>query len=82
MNKNFYFFIIALFTTNNKIFCCCDCNCLLYITYSHPEFKKEATENGFECVYEENVEFKDQIYLNREKYLVKKVETPIPFGAD
>lgn len=82
MNKNFYFFIIALFTTNNKFFCCCDCNCLLYTTYSHTEFKKEATENGFECVYEENVEFEDQIYLNRKKYLVKKVKTPIPFGAD
>ena len=82
MNKNFYFFIIALFTTNNKFFCCCDCNCLLYTTYSHPEFKKEATESGFECVYEENVEFKDQIYLNRKEYLVKEVETSIPWGAD
>ena len=82
MNKNFYFFIIALFTTNNNFFCCCDCNCLLYTTYSHAEFKKEATENGFECVYEENVEFEDQIYLNRKKYLVKKVKTPIPFGVD
>ena len=82
MNKNFYFFIIALFTTNNKFFCCCDCNCLLYTTYSHAKFKKEAIENGFECVYEENVEFKDQIYLNGKEYLVKKVETSIPMGID
>ena len=82
MNKNFYFFIIALFTTNNKFFCCCDCNCLLYITYLHAEFKKEAIKNGFKCVYEENVEFKDQIYLNGKEYLVKEVETSIHMGID
>ena len=82
MNKNFYFFIIALFTTNNNFFCCCDCNCLLYTTYSHAEFKKEAIKNGFKCVYEENVEFKDQIYLNGKEYLVKEVETSIPMGID
>lgn len=79
----FYNFIAILFITSNNIFlCCCDCNCLLYITYSHAEFKKEATDNGFECVYEENVEFKDQIYLHGKEYLVKEVETSIPIGID
>ena len=79
----FYNFIAILFITSNNIFlCCCDCNCLLYITYSHAEFKKEAIKNGFKCVYEENVEFKDQIYLHGKEYLVKEVETSIPMGID
>ena len=79
----FYNFIAILFITSNNIFlCCCDCNCLLYITYSHAEFKKEAIKNGFKCVYEENVEFKDQIYLNGKEYLVNKVETSITIGID
>ena len=79
----FYNFIAILFITSNNIFlCCCDCNCLLYITYSHAKFKKEAIKDGFKCVYEENVEFKDQIYLHGKEYLVKEVETSIPMGID
>ena len=79
----FYNLITILFATNNNIFfCCCDCNCLLYNTYSYAKFKKEATDNGFKCVYEENVKFEDPIYLNGKKYLVKEVKPLIPWGAD
>ena len=37
----FYNFIAILFITSNNIFlCCCDCNSLLYLTYSFNKYKK------------------------------------------
>ena len=37
----FYNFIVILFITSNNIFlCCCDCNSLLYATYSFNKYKR------------------------------------------